>query len=77
MSVQEILWYLGLWGAIGCVIFTFFVILVFRTGLVWTTRSKEDYHFKENISFKGRLLMRSFLHQRESVRRVLFTCLMI
>ncbi len=57
MSVLEILWYLGLWGVIGCVIFTFFVILVFRTGLVWTTRGKEDYHFKENISLKGKLLM--------------------
>ncbi|MFX1253253.1 MAG: hypothetical protein ACFFCZ_16715 [Promethearchaeota archaeon] len=57
MSVLEILWYFGLWGVIGCVLFTFFVILVFRTGLVWTTRSKEDYHFKENIPLKGRLLI--------------------
>jgi hypothetical protein len=57
MSVLEFFLYLGLWGSIGIAVFTIFVILVFRTGLVWITRNKDDYSFKRSIPIKGILVM--------------------
>lgn len=52
MTLFELLLYLLLWGSIGSAIFTIFVILVFRTGLVWKTRN-EDYKFKKEIPVIG------------------------
>ncbi|MHA2304344.1 MAG: hypothetical protein ACXACU_03045 [Candidatus Hodarchaeales archaeon] len=58
MKLLELLLYLAMWGSIGSAIFTLFVIVVFRTGLVWKTRS-EDYKFKKKIPIIGYIVMAS------------------
>ena len=50
------LFYLLLWGLIGCVIFFIMVVIFFRTGLVYTAR-KSDGTLKDEIPFGGKLAM--------------------
>jgi hypothetical protein len=54
MSPDEIIIYLATWGIIGAVLFSFFVIFVFRSGIVYTTRNEEGL-LKENIPLRGYL----------------------
>lgn len=56
MTVEEVLRYLGVWSAIGCALFSVFVVVAFRTGIVFTAR-KEDGMLKKRIPFSGRLAM--------------------
>jgi len=56
MTVLDVFAYLGFWGTLGCVIFSLFVILAFRTGMVWAARDPEGT-LKERIPFKGYLAM--------------------
>ena len=60
MSFSEIVRYLSVWGIIGAVLFSLFVIFVFRSGLVYTSR-KEDGLLKENIPLTGYLFSIGFL----------------
>ena len=48
MAAIEILRYLLVWGTIGAVLFSFFVIFVFRSGIAYTARN-EDGLLKEII----------------------------
>lgn len=54
MSPGEIVTYLVTWGIIGAVLFSFFVIFVFRSGVVYNTRS-DDGLLKEKIPLRGYL----------------------
>mgnify|MGYP001137477776 CR=1 FL=1 len=56
MTVLDVLAYLGVWGAFGCGAFSLFVVLAFRTGLVWTARDPAG-SLKERIPLKGYLAM--------------------
>ncbi len=56
MTVLDVLAYLGVWGAFGCVAFSLFVVLAFRTGMVWTARDPAGA-LKERIPLKGYLAM--------------------
>ena len=38
MTIQEILRYLAVWSVIGCALFCDYVVIVFRSGLVYTAR---------------------------------------
>lgn len=54
MSVNTAIAYLALWSLIGAIVFSAFVIIVFRTGIVYTSR-KEDGLLKEKIPLRGYL----------------------
>ena len=54
MSPGEIITYLVTWVIIGAVLFSFFVIFVFRSGVVYNTRN-EDGLLKEKIPLRGYL----------------------
>jgi hypothetical protein len=56
VTLTDMLYYLGLWSMIGCLIFSAFVIAVFRTGLVWTARSK-DGTLKKPMRLSGYFAM--------------------
>lgn len=56
MTLEGVLGYLGLWSAIGCALFSAYVVVVFRTGMVFTAR-KEDGMLKERIPLSGYLNM--------------------
>ena len=56
MSTSDAFSYLLIWSLIGCVLFSFFVLIAFRTGLVYTAR-KEDGTLKNRIPLKGILAM--------------------
>jgi hypothetical protein len=60
MSPPEIIIYLITWGIIGAVLFSFFIIFVFRSGVVYTTRN-EDGLLKEKIPLRGYLTPAVFL----------------
>jgi hypothetical protein len=60
MSLREIIVYLATWGIIGSAIFSIFVIFIFRTGIVYTTRG-EDGLLKEKIPLRGYLTSAVFL----------------
>ena len=60
MTMIEILRYLLVWGTIGAVLFSFFVIFVFRSGIVYSTRN-EDGLLKELIPLAGYLTSGRFL----------------
>ena len=53
---EGILGYLGLWSAIGCVLFSAYVAVVFRTGLVYTAR-EQDGTLKGRVPLSGYLNM--------------------
>ena len=48
--------YLIIWGLIGCALFFILVVILFRTGLVYTAR-KPDGTLKETIPLSGKLAM--------------------
>jgi hypothetical protein len=52
MTLADVLGYLGIWSAVGCIAFSLYVIVVFRTGLVFVAR-KEDGTLKERIPLSG------------------------
>ena len=60
MTVIEILRYLLVWGTIGAVLFSFFVIFVFVSGIVYSSRN-EDGLLKELIPLAGYLTSGGFL----------------
>jgi hypothetical protein len=48
--------YLAVWGIVGCLIFSLFVVVAFRSGLVWTARDR-DGTLKRRIPLRGCLAM--------------------
>jgi hypothetical protein len=60
MTVRDVLDYLALWSAIGFVLFSAYVVLVFRTGLVYTARN-DDGTLKEHVPPAGQLNMLALL----------------
>ena len=56
MTAKQIVPYLFFWGLLGCSLFFILVVLLFRTGLVYTAR-KEDGTLKDEIPTKGKLAM--------------------
>ena len=56
MKTSDVLGYLVLWGSLGVVIFSLFVVVAFRTGLVYTAR-KADGTLKKRIPWTGVLAM--------------------
>ena len=68
LSFSEIVRYLLVWGTIGAVLFSLFVIFVFRTGLVYTAR-KDDGLLKEKIPWTGYLVSIGFL--------IIITCFLV
>lgn len=60
MNLESGVTYLITWSLIGFVVFSFYVFLVFRTGLVYTTR-EPDGTLKEHIPLAGRINMLIFL----------------
>jgi hypothetical protein len=56
VSLLEILSYLFTWGTIGCILFSIFVVVAFRSGLVYTAR-KDDGTLKDRVPLKGLLAM--------------------
>ena len=60
MPLPGILSYLLIWGTIGAVLFSIFVIYVFRSGIVYTTRN-EDGLLKERVPLSGYLTSGGFL----------------
>ena len=56
MTASEILTFLLIWGILGCLLFSIFVVIAFRSGLVYTAR-KEDGTLKERIPPRGVLAM--------------------
>ena len=56
MTLEGVLGYLGLWSAIGCAVFSAYVVVAFRTGMVFTAR-KKDGTLKERIPVSGCLNM--------------------
>jgi hypothetical protein len=60
MPVREILSYLALWSTTGAVLFSLFVVYVFRSGLAYAAR-RRDGTLKEKIPLRGYVSMASFL----------------
>jgi hypothetical protein len=56
MTGSEVLVYLGLWGVVGCALFSLFVVIVFRTGIVWTARGRDGL-LKQKMPRSGYLAM--------------------
>ena len=56
MSSDQVFNYLLLWGLIGCGLFFIIVVVLFRTGIVYTAR-KEDGTLKDEIPVTGKLAM--------------------
>ena len=60
MTVQQIFSYLALWSAIGWALFSVYVVVMFRTGLVYTARN-DDGALKEQMPPSGQLNMLALL----------------
>jgi hypothetical protein len=56
MISSQVIFYLLLWGLIGCVLFFLLVVALFRTRLVYTAR-KADGTLKDKIPLSGKLAM--------------------
>ena len=56
LPINILLPYLLIWGLIGCVLFFILVVILFRTGLVYTAR-KPDGTLKEKIPLSGKAAM--------------------
>ena len=56
MTLERTLGYLAAWSAIGCAVFCAYVVVVFRTGIVYTAR-KKDGTLKKRIPLSGYLNM--------------------
>jgi hypothetical protein len=52
----EVIEFLLTWGVGGALLFSLFVAIVFRTGLVYTAR-QEDGTLKRNIPWRGLITM--------------------
>lgn len=52
MSVSNLLSYFIIWGFLGVVLYSFFVIMLFRRGLVYESR-RSDGLMKKVVSLKG------------------------
>jgi hypothetical protein len=60
MTVVAIIQYLLIWGIIGAVLFSMFVVFVFRSGIVYTARNKDGL-LKDSIPLAGYLASAGFL----------------
>ena len=60
MSISDVSAYLAVWSLIGAVLFSLFVLVVFRTGIVYTSRG-EDGLLKEKIPLSGYLVSGSLI----------------
>jgi hypothetical protein len=60
MPLETVFCYLIIWSVTGCVVFSAYVVVVFRAGLVYTARS-EDATLKKRIPLMGCLNMALFL----------------
>ena len=60
MTLINVISYLVVWGIIGAVLFSSFVIFVFRTGIVYTARNKDGL-IKERIPITEYLTSIGFL----------------
>ena len=60
MTLAEILLYLFTWGLVGIIAFNLYVVIVFRTGIVYNTR-KTDGTMKEKQDLSGILSSLSIL----------------
>ena len=60
MTTGQVLRYLGIWSVFGSVVFSIWVWILFRTGLVWSARTKEG-HLKKQIPLSGVAAMGSVL----------------
>ena len=60
MTMREVLSYLALWSAIGWALLSAYVVIVFRTGLVYTVRN-DDGTLKEQMPPSGQLNMLALL----------------
>jgi hypothetical protein len=60
MNLESAFYYLVIWSAVGFVAFSLYVLVVFRSGLVYTTR-KQDGTLKKRIPLIGYLNMLAFL----------------
>lgn len=56
MTFKNVLDYLVVWSAVGSVIFSIYVVVVFRTGMAYTAR-KDDGTLKKQIPVSGYLNM--------------------
>ena len=56
MTMRDVLDYLALWSAIGFALFSAYVVIVFRTGLVYSARN-EDGTLKDYMPASGQLNM--------------------
>ena len=56
MTMRDVLDYLALWSAIGFALFSAYVVVVFRTGLVYSARN-DDGTLKEHVPPSGQLNM--------------------
>jgi hypothetical protein len=60
MTINDALAYLAVWSLIGAVLFSLFVVFVFRSGVVYVAR-KKDGTLKEKVPLAGFLIMAGFL----------------
>jgi len=60
MALNNAVAYLALWSLIGAVLFSIFVVFVFRSGVVYASR-KKDGTLKEKIPFTGYIAMAALL----------------
>mgnify|MGYP001826663207 CR=1 FL=1 len=60
MTLQDTLSYLALWSAIGWALFSAYVVVMFRSGLVYTARN-EDGTLKDQVPPSGQLNMLALL----------------
>jgi hypothetical protein len=60
MSSQDVVSFLILWSTIGSVLFSIYVVVAFRTGIVYSAR-KDDGTLKERIPLNGYINMALFL----------------
>lgn len=60
MSVKDALAYLAVWSLIGALLFSLFVVFVFRSGVVYASR-KKDGTLKEEMPLRGYVAMFSTL----------------
>jgi hypothetical protein len=60
MDGQFVFSYLVFWSLVGAVLFSVFVVFVFRSGIVYASR-KEDGTLKEHIPWRGIVAMATFL----------------
>jgi ABC-type Fe3+ transport system permease subunit len=60
MSLKDAAAYLATWSLLGAVLFSVFVVFIFRSDLVYASRRK-DGMLKERIPVRGYLVMGAFL----------------